>query len=160
MAVMRVHSTADALGAIGRVLARIADWRTFWDYLSAELQVAQADWFRRGLGRPSKLSRDTILARATRQGYYNNAKTKGVGATGPKWVWTGLMRKSTAIIVRRTSRSAVIDTQLSYTGPIDLPDPVGTLLVQRGYQVWDEKLTDQAYERAVEKWLQAEILRR
>ena len=149
----------------------LADFNTayrrqgYWDRLTERAQRAQAAWWRGGFGgRAGRLSSFTIAERRARAGYYENPPGDGVTPARPKWKWTGLMEKSTTLLLDKRAQSAVIDTARNYAGPLPYRDPVDAIIVKKaGLDPWDLSNNDRtgmtaAIEGTLEDWLTEEVL--
>lgn len=171
MTTIAVQTPAQARQVLAVVRSTLSDFnsahrrRGYWDRLSEKTQKAQEAWFRGGLGgRSGRVSRSTERARRERAGYYQNPRAAGVRPDRPKYVWTGLMRKSTTVILDKRALSASIDTARNYAGPLPYRDPVETILVQEaGLDPWDLSRNNRtgmtaAIEGTLEEWVQEEVI--
>lgn len=173
MAEVKVQSQLQAqriialIGNLSRNMAAAHVRRSFWDRLSENLIPTQREWWSQRGWRAGILSPGTVRARSARRGYYSNPRNPDAAPEGPKWVWTGLMRKSTTILTQRTRLAALIDTGQSYAGPIKGSDPVGSLVERgAGLSPWDLRSRvgptsmEATMDRTLLEWVIAEVVPR
>lgn len=174
MTTLAVRSYGEALAIIHGIQAELADGRELWELIEGRLPTLQkTHWdgfrphFRRSstyerraeaLGqnradRAGRSARHRRRARRRRRDYYHrNPPGERATAARPRWEWTGGLRRSTEMLVRKTAKAAWLDPDTAYRGPLrkDYPKtPFSSVF--GGPRAWDPRALDVAASGAMKE---------